>query len=296
MSRILKYGLFESSVIGKIERESVLDRIVDGKWEYAEDGKTVNVIGDVDVRKARNFFSGHKGLGGIVFGSVSGDFDCPYIYAESFQSLEGCPREVGGNFNCSNSSLKSLVGGPEFVGRDYDCSYNELESLEGAPKEIPNGSFYCSFNMLTTLKGSPEYVESTFNCGNNSLSSLVGGPKDVGNYRCSSNLGDIRYEGYPIVIRDSFYGDFGNIFVNANRPWGPNLWMEKYNIYPGMDAVLVMDFIKYIKIDEASREMIKELGEVWPDVPSGVKEYIAKNNNTNLEDLSRDLRVTSRFY
>jgi hypothetical protein len=293
MSRILKYELFESSIIGKIERESVLDRIVDGKWEYAEDGKTVNVIGDVNVRKARNFFDGHKGLGGIIFGSVSGDFDCPYIYAES---LEGCPREVGGNFNCSNSSLKSLAGGPEFVGRDYDCSYNELESLEGAPKEIPNGSFYCSFNMLTTLKGAPEYVESTFNCGNNSLSSLVGGPKDVGNYRCSSNLGDIRYEGYPIVIRDSFYGDFGNIPVSVSSPWGPNLWMNKYHTYPGSDADLVMDFIKYIKIDDSSTEMLKELGEVWSEVPSNVKEYIAKNNNINLEDLSRDLRVTSRFY
>jgi hypothetical protein len=293
MSRLLKYGLFESSIIGKIERESVLNKIVDGKWEYAEDGKTVNVIGDVDAREYRNFFIKNKGLGGIIFGSVSGDFDCPYIYAES---LDGCPREVGGNFNCSNSLLKSLVGGPEFVGRDYDCSYNELESLEGAPKEIPNGSFYCSFNMLTTLKEAPEYVESTFNCGNNSLSSLVGGPKDAGNYRCSFNLGNIRYEGYPIEIRDSFYGDFGNILVSVSNPWGPNLWMEKYNTYPRGDADLAMDFIKYIKIDEVRPGMIKELGEIWPDVPAEVKEYIAKNNNINLEDLSRNLRVTSRFY
>ena len=293
MGRLLKYRLFESSISVREERESVLDKIVDGKWEYAEDGKTVNVTGDVSLAKDWNYFNNNKSLGGIVFGTVSGNFTCRNIYVES---LDGFPREVGADFNCSNNLLKSLVGGPEYVGGNYDCSYNELESLEGAPKEIPNGNFYCSYNMLTTLKGAPEYVNRTFNCGSNNLSSLIGGPKDVGNYRCSSNSDDIRYEGYPIEVRNSFYGDFGNMAASVSRPWGPNLWMSKYHTYPKTDADLVMDFFKYIKMDEVSSETIKELGEVWSDVPPDVKEYIAKNNNIGLDDLSRDLRVTSRFY
>jgi hypothetical protein len=46
-------------------------------------------------------------------------------------SLEGAPKEVSGNFNCSDNDLISLQGAPKEVGGDFDCSYNQLTSLEG---------------------------------------------------------------------------------------------------------------------------------------------------------------------
>ena len=44
-------------------------------------------------------------------------------------SLEGCPKIVKGNFNCSKNNLTSLEGGPEVVEGIFDCSQNKLETL-----------------------------------------------------------------------------------------------------------------------------------------------------------------------
>ncbi len=79
-------------------------------------------------------------------------------------SLEGCPFEVGGDFDCTANSLTSLVGGPQVVGRDYFCLDNLLTSLKGiAPKiDILNASN----NLLTDLKYFPLNVGTAIFFGN----------------------------------------------------------------------------------------------------------------------------------
>jgi len=64
---------------------------------------------------------------------------------ERLVSLEGCPKEVGGDFVCVvNYMLETLEGGPEKVGGSFVCSANEsLKSLKGCPREV-GGSFECT--------------------------------------------------------------------------------------------------------------------------------------------------------
>ena len=91
----------------------------------------------------------------VKFNKAKYAFDCSAI---GLTSLEGCPKEVGGQFTCED---------------------NELVSLEGGPKTA--GSYNCEFNKLTSLKGAPEKVKYDFNCSNNkTLESLEGCPKEVG--------------------------------------------------------------------------------------------------------------------
>ena len=56
--------------------------------------------------------------------------------------------KVTGNFYCHNNQLTSLEGGPKEVGGDFDChSNNQLTSLEYAPEKL-SGKFYCENNPL----------------------------------------------------------------------------------------------------------------------------------------------------
>ena len=63
------------------------------------------------------------------------NFNCDYCYNKT---LKGAPKEVSGNFDCSDcDSLKTLEGAPEKVGRNFDCSYcYSLTSLKGAPEKV----------------------------------------------------------------------------------------------------------------------------------------------------------------
>jgi hypothetical protein len=70
-------------------------------------------------------------------------------------SLEGCPKNIIGNFECTNCpGLKTLEGGPEFVGGFYNCCQNDdLISLVGVAKKI-NGDMNChECDKLTSFKG-----------------------------------------------------------------------------------------------------------------------------------------------
>lgn len=51
-------------------------------------------------------------------------------------SLDGCPQEVEGDFDCSGNYLRSLHGGPLKVHGDFDCTENRLMSLDGAPAYV----------------------------------------------------------------------------------------------------------------------------------------------------------------
>ncbi|MCQ2210018.1 MAG: hypothetical protein MJZ34_06975 [Paludibacteraceae bacterium] len=103
----------------------------------------------------------------------------------NLKSLEGFPKEVVGNFYCSENPLKNLVGSPKIVGGNYYCDNCRLECLEGAPERIGNGdnkeaSFYCYDNKLETLKGAPRYVCGDFDCSGNYITSLEHSPDYVG--------------------------------------------------------------------------------------------------------------------
>ena len=103
------------------------------------------------------------------FGEGIIDFDC--YGCINLQSLEGCPKEVGGNFSCSRCiNLQSLNGSPKTVNGDFYCyGCNNLQSLEGCPEKV-NGNFYCiNCNNLQSLEGAPEKVGGYFNCKECSL-------------------------------------------------------------------------------------------------------------------------------
>lgn len=69
----------------------------------------------------------------IQFGKVKGRFEI--IWCDAI-SLEGCPKWVGGDFQCTHNSLTSLEGGPEYVGGLYNCRGNKLTSLKGIAKKV----------------------------------------------------------------------------------------------------------------------------------------------------------------
>jgi len=78
-----------------------------------------------------------------------------YCHNNRLTSLEGSPKEIGGNFYCRYNELTSLEGAPKWIGGDFDCRKNKLLSLSGAPTSV-DGDFYCSNNQLTSLDHLPE--------------------------------------------------------------------------------------------------------------------------------------------
>ena len=143
----------------------------------------------------------------------------------SITSLEGSPRVVDGDFNCSQTDITSLKGCPEEVGGSFGCSYIDITSLEGCPKKV-GGYFYCQYTKITSLKGSPRVVGKTFYCADTEITSLEGCPREVGkNFNCSNTKitslegapksvcgnFDCSYtsitslEGCPEIIRGAFY-------------------------------------------------------------------------------------------
>ena len=173
MKRIVNYKTFinESSDASKLTAEQIdfLNRYVKGRWKLNDEG-----VVDVDVA-FRCFNKGISDFKGIVFGKVTGDFNCSY---NSLTSLEGCPKEVTGHFDCSDNNLTSLKGSPKEVGGNFYCHYNNLTSLEDCPKEV-GGNFYCHYNNLTSLEFGPKEINGHFYCYDNSLTSLEGCPKEV---------------------------------------------------------------------------------------------------------------------
>lgn len=81
--------------------------------------------------------------------TVRGDFNCS---KNMLKTLAGGPKEVKGYFYCYNNPLTSLIGSPKVVGGDFDCEYTQITSLEGSPEEI-GGDFICSRCKLTSLRG-----------------------------------------------------------------------------------------------------------------------------------------------
>ena len=96
---------------------------------------TVDVDGDV-------YLSG-RNLNEIPFqfGRVSRYFDISY---NNLTSLKGCPKYIGGNFECMCNSLTSLEGAPDYIGGYFNCVKNpKLNSLKGIGQV--SGKIYSDF-------------------------------------------------------------------------------------------------------------------------------------------------------
>jgi hypothetical protein len=138
------------------------------------------------------------------------------LYHINLTSLEGSPREIYGDFDCSDNLLTSLKGGPQEIDGDFDCSYNDLTSLEGGPKEV-GGYFDCSGNKLTSLKGSPEKVEGYFWCKYNELTSLEGAPWQIdGLFDCRGNF---KLPKYKIDAYNAYLDLFDSEKIPLTKNW-----------------------------------------------------------------------------
>jgi len=82
--------------------------------------------------------------------------------------LEGCPINVGGDFDCSGNQLTSLEYCPKNVGGNFNCYDNQLTSLDGCPQAI-KGDFDCDNNQITDFKGISEFFEGSFSCYDNPI-------------------------------------------------------------------------------------------------------------------------------
>jgi hypothetical protein len=138
--------------------EEILEELKVQKYTINDDG-TVDVDGDVLI--------GGMGLKEIPlqFGKVTDTFNCS---SNRIVSLDGAPREVGGDFLCYDNKLTSLESSPIEVDGEFNCAYNKLSSLKGASKKV-GGRFFCSYNKLTSLEGSPKQVGDIFYCHDNDL-------------------------------------------------------------------------------------------------------------------------------
>ena len=146
MRYIKKYKLFESRDGLTDEQRKFLDKNTIGTW-------SVNGEGLVDIKGS--FWCRSQGLEdflGIRFGKVSVNFWCHF---NQLRTIDGAPREVGGDFYCHGNQLRTLEGSPGKVSGSFYCYENLLISLEGAP-EVIMGSFrfkntYFRYNLQSFL-------------------------------------------------------------------------------------------------------------------------------------------------
>jgi len=110
-----------------------------------------------------------------------------YIGNQNLNSLEGCPIEIYGSFNCEENNLTNLIGGPQKILKDFNCSGNSLKNLVGGPISV-GGLYSCDKNNLRSLEGAPEKAHS-FDCHNNRLETLKYAPKTIaGSLYCEANM------------------------------------------------------------------------------------------------------------
>ena len=127
---------------------------------------TINEDLSVDVNGIVNLASMGLVEIPIRFGVVSGSFYCNGN--KLLINLEGCPVEVGQDFNCMGNKLFTLKGCPIKIGGNFLCNNNKLTNLLGGPKEV-GGGFFCYANELTSLDGCPAEIKGGFNFRYNKL-------------------------------------------------------------------------------------------------------------------------------
>lgn len=206
----------------------------------------------------------------VKFSMVDGYFD---ISSNELTSLEGCPKVVTKDFNCSKNKLGSLFEGPSEAG-EFDCSHNSLKTLSYAPKEV-KGSFNCSYNDLISIKGSPRTIKGHFNCSDNKLASLKGGPKYIETYFDCSHNSIERLIGGPVSVGHD-YVCYGNTLTDLDSIADEIGWdlvtdirlnhvtssyneEEKYWRYKGSEVVahIYKPIVALTNIEDINRWLIK---------------------------------------
>lgn len=241
------------------------------KYSLSKDGK-VNVNGNVKLS--------HKNLIDlpIRFGKVTGDF---FINSNKITSLEGCPFEVGGVFECAGNLLKSLQYAPSIVGKDLYCSNNKLISLEGGPSKVGK-DFDCSFNKLTTLEGCPPIINGDLSCEYNKLISFKGAPRIIKKDFTFNNNKLISLEGCPekvggqTLVRESGKKELINKIRDAEN------WEEVYKNHLLWSSSKLQDLNKKIGIFEntktfRSKIKVKNDSNLGGWVVSGESLYSRRN-------------------
>lgn len=105
----------------------------------------------------------HK-LFGIIYESVENNWQKPLIEA---------PRFIDGDFTCRLTHLTTLENCPIEVLGLFDCSHNELKTLEFSPTHT--GTFIASNNLLTDLKINTEVINGNLYLEDNpNLTNLSG--------------------------------------------------------------------------------------------------------------------------
>jgi hypothetical protein len=162
---------------------------------------TINADGSVHVKGDVNLSNKDLTELPIEFDVVDGNFN---ISGNKITSLDGCPKYVGGDFNCGdNSNLRTLTGGPEEVKGDFNCSFTGIDTLVGGPEEV-GGNYDAARCNITILDGAPEKINGTFRAIGNKLETLFGSPSFIGgNFLVQSNR-LTSLEGAPRLVNGKF--------------------------------------------------------------------------------------------
>jgi hypothetical protein len=152
-----------------------VDKIMERVF-YDVENYEINDDGSVDVDDTIIITNASYRKLPIRFNIVKGSF---HIQQSHLATLEGFPKEIGGDLRIGQCKIASLEHGPIKVGKDYYVNDNRLTSLKGAPPKI-KGTFDCSNNDLDDLKFCPSEVGNFFNASNNYIESLDDCPKEVG--------------------------------------------------------------------------------------------------------------------
>jgi hypothetical protein len=249
MKYLQTFSVFESQTSGTLtaKQKEFLNRYTTGTWSVNPATGLVDVQGSFYCPN-----QGLKSLGGIQFGTVTGEFNCSH---NELTILEGAPRTVGETFDCSHNQLTTLEGAPQTVKGDFLCDKNQLTSLEGAPQTV-TGSFDCRINQLTTLEGAPQTVTGNFYCYSNKLTSLEGAPWTVeGTFNC-----------------DAFQLEPGK--------WNPTGWLEVLRT-GSLKAQKLIQTLPYLQPDWWNSELrldpaksIINLKKIWHMLPDEMKRGI----------------------
>lgn len=130
---------------------------------------TVDVDGDVNLSLRSFVFLP------IQFGNVEGFFTCSQNLR--LKSLLGCPRVVGGYFECSDTGIETFEGAPELVrGAVFAHACKNLVSLEGAPMYI-KGDFNIKncprVSSIKNLHKITKRIDGTFYCLGTNINSNI---------------------------------------------------------------------------------------------------------------------------
>jgi hypothetical protein len=272
MKYLQTFSLFESRTPGTLtpEQEAFLNLYTKGTWSVNSSTGLVDVQGLFHC-------SGHglKSLGGIRFGTVTGNFDCR---TNQLTTLEGAPRTVEGNFWCNWNQLTTLEGAPRTVEGNFDCYSNKLTTLEGAPRTV-GGNFVCHDNKLTTLEGAPRTVEGNFDCYSNKLTTLEGAPQKVGgDFDCySKKLTTL--EGAPQTV--TRYFRCYDFILNPGE-WNPTGWLQVLQ-EGSPKAQKLIQTLPYLQPDWWNSELSKD--------PARKIQMLAPWWSQMSDELKREIRI-----